>query len=89
MSPAFRNRIQRPHVCFLPCTLVKVIERDLIEAPDVAAVTDPRASSMPPRVTLGQVAGFGLTAGKLVFAGDFVEIWDQAKCNIRSVGQVL
>lgn len=52
-------------------------------------VTDPRALSVPPHTTVEQVAGFALTAGKLVFSGDFAEVWDQAKSNIRDVGQVL
>lgn len=52
-------------------------------------VTDPRALSIPPETTLEQVAGFSLTAGKLVFSGEFAELWDQAKSNIRDVGQVL
>jgi pyruvate dehydrogenase (quinone) len=52
-------------------------------------VTDPRALSMPPQTTFEQVRGFGLTAGKLVFSGDIAEMWDQAKSNIRDVGQVL
>lgn len=52
-------------------------------------VTDPRALSVPPHTTLEQVAGFGLTAGKLVFSGEFPELWDQAKSNIRDLGQVL
>ncbi|MGB7861465.1 MAG: thiamine pyrophosphate-dependent enzyme, partial [Acidimicrobiia bacterium] len=52
-------------------------------------VTDPRALSVPPHTTVEQVAGFALTAGKLVFSGEFAEVWDQAKSNIRDVGQVL
>lgn len=52
-------------------------------------VTDPRALSMPPTTTLEQVKGFALTAGKLVFSGDVAEMWQQAKSNIRDVGQVL
>jgi pyruvate dehydrogenase (quinone) len=52
-------------------------------------VTDPRALSMPPSTTFEQVKGFALTAGKLVFSGDVAEVWQQAKSNIRDVGQVL
>jgi pyruvate dehydrogenase (quinone) len=52
-------------------------------------VTDPRALAVPPHTTLEEVRGFSLTAGKLVFAGEFAELWDQAKSNIRDVGQVI
>jgi len=52
-------------------------------------VTDPRALSMPPSTTLEQVKGFALTTSKLLFGGDVAEVWDQAKSNIRDVGQVL
>lgn len=49
----------------------------------------PGTAALPPDTTFEQVKGFGLTAGKLVFAGDFTEVWDQAKSNIRDVRQVL
>jgi pyruvate dehydrogenase (quinone) len=52
-------------------------------------VTDPRALSMPPSTTLEQVKGFALTTSKLMFSGDVAEVWQQAKSNIRDVGQVL
>jgi pyruvate dehydrogenase (quinone) len=52
-------------------------------------VTDPRALAMPPSTTLEQVKGFALTTSKLVFSGEFAEVWNQAKSNIRDVGQVL
>jgi pyruvate dehydrogenase (quinone) len=52
-------------------------------------VTDPRALAMPPTTTLEQVKGFALTTSKLVFGGDTAEVWEQAKSNIRDVGQVL
>ena len=52
-------------------------------------VTDPRALAMPPKTTLEQVKGFALTIGKLVFSGDVAEVWEQAKSNIRDVGQAL
>ena len=51
--------------------------------------TDPRALAMRPTTTLEQVKGFALTTSKLVFSGDVAEVWDQAKSNIRDVGQVL
>ena len=44
---------------------------------------------MPPTTTLEQVKGFALTTSKLVFGGDTAEVWEQAKSNIRDVGQVL
>jgi pyruvate dehydrogenase (quinone) len=52
-------------------------------------VTDPRALAVPPDTTLEQIKGFGLTTGKLVFSGEFAEVWEQAKSNIRDVGQVV
>ena len=52
-------------------------------------VTDPRALAMPPKATLEQVKGFALTTAKLVFHGDGVEVWQQAKSNLRDVGQVV
>lgn len=52
-------------------------------------VTDPRALSMPPKTTIEQVKGYALTTGKLVFSGDFAEVWEQVKSNIRDVGQVI
>ncbi len=52
-------------------------------------VTDPRALSMPPSTTLEQVKGFALTTSKLIFSGDTAEVWEQAKSNIRDLGQVL
>ena len=51
-------------------------------------MTDPRALAMPPNTTLEQVKGFALTTSKLVFSGDVAEVWEQAKSNIRDVGQV-
>jgi pyruvate dehydrogenase (quinone) len=52
-------------------------------------VTDPRALAVPPKTTVEQVKGFALTSAKLVFAGEFAEVWDQAKSNVRDVGQVV
>lgn len=52
-------------------------------------VTDPRALSMPPDTTLEQVKGFALTTSKLMFSGEVAEVWEQAKSNIRDIGQVL
>ncbi|WCO68143.1 thiamine pyrophosphate-binding protein [Iamia majanohamensis] len=55
----------------------------------VDLVTDPRALSMPPHTTLEQVKGFALTTSKLVFGGEAAEVWEQAKSNIRDIGQVI
>ena len=52
-------------------------------------VTDPRALAVPPHTTLEEVRGFALTTAKLVFSGDVAEAWQQAKSNIRDVGQAL
>lgn len=52
-------------------------------------VTDPRALSMPPHTTLEQVRGYALTTSKLMFSGDFAEVWEQVKSNVRDVGQVV
>ncbi len=52
-------------------------------------VTDPRALAVPPHTTLEEIKGFSLSTAKLVFGGDFAEVWGQAKSNIRDVGQAL
>lgn len=52
-------------------------------------VTDPRALSMPPTTTLEQVKGFALTTSKLMFSGEAAEVWEQAKSNIRDLGQII
>ena len=52
-------------------------------------VTDPRALAVPPHTTIEEVRGFALTTAKLVFSGDVAEAWQQAKSNIRDVGQAL
>jgi pyruvate dehydrogenase (quinone) len=52
-------------------------------------VTDPRALAVPPHTTIEEVKGFALTTGRLVFTGDVAEAWQQAKANIRDVGQAL
>jgi len=52
-------------------------------------VTDPRALAVPPHTTIEEVRGFALATGKLVFSGDFAEVWEQAESNIRDVGQAL
>jgi pyruvate dehydrogenase (quinone) len=52
-------------------------------------VTDPRTLAVPPHTTLEEVRGFALTTARLVFSGDVAEAWQQARSNIRDVGQAL
>ena len=52
-------------------------------------VTDPRALAVPPHTTIEEVKGFALTTGRLVCTGDVAEAWQQARSNIRDVGQAL
>ena len=52
-------------------------------------VTDPRALSMPPKVTFEQVRGYALAMGKLVFGGNTTELLETVASNIRDVKQVL
>ncbi len=41
------------------------------------------------RTKPGDWRGFALATGKLVFSGDFAEVWGQAESNIRDVRQSL
>ncbi len=52
-------------------------------------VTDPRALSMPPKVTFEQVRGYALAMGKLVFEGNTTELLETVASNIRDIKQVL
>jgi pyruvate dehydrogenase (quinone) len=52
-------------------------------------VTDPRALSMPPKVTFEQVRGYALAMGKLVFEGNTAELLETVASNIRDIKQVL
>jgi len=52
-------------------------------------VTDPRALSMPPKVTFEQVRGYALSMGKLVFEGNTAELLDTIASNIRDIKQIL
>jgi pyruvate dehydrogenase (quinone) len=52
-------------------------------------VTDPRALSMPPKVTFEQVRGYALAMGKLVFEGNTMELLKTVASNIRDIKQVL
>lgn len=51
-------------------------------------VTDPRALSIPPKVTFEQVRGYALAMGKLVFEGNTTELLETVASNIRDVKQV-
>jgi pyruvate dehydrogenase (quinone) len=51
-------------------------------------VTDPRALSMPPKVTFEQVRGYALAMGKLVFEGNTTEVVETVASNIRDIKQV-
>jgi pyruvate dehydrogenase (quinone) len=52
-------------------------------------VTDPRALSMPPKVTFEQVRGYALAMGKLVFEGNSAELLETVASNIRDIKQIL
>jgi pyruvate dehydrogenase (quinone) len=52
-------------------------------------VTDPRALSMPPKVTFEQVRGYALAMGKLVFEGNTTDLLETVASNIRDLKQVL
>jgi len=52
-------------------------------------VTDPRALSMPPKITFEQVRGYALAMGKLVFEGNTAELLETVASNIRDIKQVL
>jgi pyruvate dehydrogenase (quinone) len=51
----------------------------------VDLVTDPNALSMPPRVTVEQVKGFSLAAGKVVLDGGVGKMLELARSNIRNI----
>ena len=52
-------------------------------------VTDPRALSMPPKVTFEQVRGYALAMGKLMFDGNTAELLETVASNIRDIKQVI
>jgi len=52
-------------------------------------VTDPRALSMPPKVTFEQMRGYALSMGRLVFEGNTAEVLDTVASNIRDLKQLL
>ena len=52
-------------------------------------VTDPRALSMPPKVTFEQVRSYAMAMGKLMFEGNTTELLETVASNIRHIKQVL
>ncbi|MGI5493703.1 pyruvate dehydrogenase [Microtetraspora malaysiensis] len=51
----------------------------------VDVVTDPNALSLPPRVTGEQIAGFALSAGKMVLNGGVGRMVQMARANLRNI----
>ena len=51
----------------------------------VDLVTDPNALSIPPHVTLSQVKGFTLSAGKIVLDGGVGQMLELARSNVRNI----
>jgi len=51
----------------------------------VDVVTDPRALSLPPTITAGQVRGFAVAMSKEVLGGGMGEVVSMARANLRNV----
>ena len=51
----------------------------------VDVVTDPNALSMPPSITVQQIRGFAMAAGRTVLAGGVGKMLDLARSNLRNV----
>jgi pyruvate dehydrogenase (quinone) len=51
----------------------------------VDVVTDPRALSIPPKITGEQIGGFALTMGKMVLDGGVGKMVQLARSNLRNV----
>lgn len=51
----------------------------------VDVVTDPNALSMPPKLTSDQVAGFALSAGRMVLSGGVGRMVQMARSNLRNI----
>jgi pyruvate dehydrogenase (quinone) len=51
----------------------------------VDLVTDPNALSMPPHITMDEVAGFALAASKIVLGGGVGRMLDVARSNLRNI----
>lgn len=62
--------------------------RDALDRPGPAlvdVVTDPRALSIPPTITAGQVRGFAAALSKEVLGGGLGEVVSMARSNLRNV----
>ena len=51
----------------------------------VDVVTDPNALSMPPNISVQQIRGFAMAAGRTVLAGGVGKMLDLARSNLRNV----
>lgn len=51
----------------------------------VDVVTDPNALSLPPNITVQQIRGFAMAAGRTVLAGGVGRMVDLARSNLRNV----
>ena len=51
----------------------------------VDVVTDPNALSVPPNITVQQIRGFAMAAGRTVLAGGVGKMLDLARSNLRNV----
>ncbi|WP_253181948.1 pyruvate dehydrogenase [Cellulosimicrobium cellulans] len=51
----------------------------------VDVVTDPRALSIPPNITAGQVRGFAVAMSKEILGGGMGEVVSMARANLRNV----
>ena len=51
----------------------------------VDVVTDPNALSLPPNITVQQIRGFAMAAGRTVLAGGVGKMLDLARSNLRNV----
>ncbi len=52
-------------------------------------MTDPNALAMPPKIKLAQVRGMAATMTKLMLNGEFEEVWETIKSNIRHAKELL
>ncbi|MDO5746857.1 MAG: pyruvate dehydrogenase [Actinomycetaceae bacterium] len=51
----------------------------------IDVVTDPNALSLPPKITLDQMRGFGTAMAKQVLNGGFGEVMSMARSNLRNI----
>ncbi len=52
-------------------------------------MTDPNALAMPPKIQLAQVRGMAASMTKLMLNGEFEEVWETIKSNIRHAKELL